>query len=228
MSKVRKKNEIRKNLVLNALLQNGHLSLSGLKKYTGITHPVLSNLLTSLKKDNFVVGINCKSSISAGRPPAIVKLNSKAGFILGIDIGRLFTKYIVLDLVQNIIADIRKKSIPLSNDISVVDKLEKAFSFREAVFALSKIEELSAKIKSIRLSCIVEVVDEQMKINPKFWEKYYKGNAGEQFFDRKFSYIDRIRYYWSNKKVKESLLKLLSNLSNNKIPLALISQYLPN
>lgn len=103
------------------------------------------------------------------------------------------------------------------------------FSFREAVFALSKIEEeLSAKIKSIQLSHIVETIDEQMKNHPKFWEKYYKGNESEKLFDRKFSHSDRIRYYWSNKKVIESLQKLLSNLAGNKIPLALISQYLPN
>ena len=103
------------------------------------------------------------------------------------------------------------------------------FSFREEVFALSKIEEeLSAKIKSIQLSQIVEIIDEQMKRHPKFWEKYYKGSESEKLFDRKFSYSDRIRYYWSNRKVIESLMKLFSNLSVNKIPPALINQYLPN
>lgn len=125
MSKVKRKNEIRKNLVLNALLEQGQLSLADLKKFTGMTLPVLTNVITSLKKENFVVELDGKSSISAGRPPAIVKLNGKAGFILGIDIGRLFTNYIILDLAQNIISDIRKESIPLSNNISVIDKLEK-------------------------------------------------------------------------------------------------------
>ncbi len=125
MSKVRKKNEIRKNLVLTALLENGELSLSDLKNCTGITLPLLSNIISTLKKENFVVEQNGKSSSSAGRPPAIVKLNGKAGFILGIDIGRLYTNYIILDLEQKIISDIRKESIPLGNDIVVIDELEK-------------------------------------------------------------------------------------------------------
>ena len=125
MSKVRKKNEIRKNLVLTVLLENGELSLSDLKSYTGITLPVLTNIISTLKKEKFIVEQDGKSSSSAGRPPVIIKLNGKAGFILGIDIGRLFTNYIILDLEQNVIADVRKESIPLSNEISVVDKLEK-------------------------------------------------------------------------------------------------------
>jgi glucokinase-like ROK family protein len=44
---------------------------------------------------------------------------------MGIDIGRLFTNFIILDFEHNILADVRKKSIPLSNDIGLIDKLEK-------------------------------------------------------------------------------------------------------
>ncbi len=103
------------------------------------------------------------------------------------------------------------------------------YSFREAVFGLAKIEEeLFLKIKSIQPSKIVELIEMQMKLEPKYWEKYYKGNEDEKSFDRKFSYSDRIRYYWSNKKINESLQRLIYNLSENKIPLTLISQYLPN
>ena len=46
-----------------------------------------------------------------------------SGFILGIDIGRINTNFILLDLEQKIIAEVRKKSIKLSNDISIVDDL---------------------------------------------------------------------------------------------------------
>ena len=103
------------------------------------------------------------------------------------------------------------------------------FSFREAIFGLAKIEEeLFLRIKSIQPSKIIELIDMQMKLEPKYWEKYYKGNEDEKSFDRKFSYSDRIRYYWSNKKINESLQHLIYNLSKNKIPLTLISQYLPN
>ena len=125
MSKVRKKNEIRRNLILRALLDFGPLSLTDLMKNTGITLPVVSSIIGSLKKENLVVEVKEKESIQAGRPPLMVKLNGKAGYILGIDIGRLFTNFIILDLENNILADVRHKSIPLSNDISIIDKLEK-------------------------------------------------------------------------------------------------------
>ena len=103
------------------------------------------------------------------------------------------------------------------------------FSFREAVYALSKIEEeMLYLIKSIRSSSIFNIIEQQMISNQKYWEKYYRGSEDEKFFDRKFSLSDRIRYYWTDKKVKESLQQLISNLSGNKIPLTLLSLYLPN
>lgn len=45
MSKVRKKNEIRRNLILRALLDSGQLSLTDFGKKTGITLPVISNII---------------------------------------------------------------------------------------------------------------------------------------------------------------------------------------
>lgn len=125
MSKVRHKNEIRRNLILKALLDNGQLSLTEMKKITGVTLPVVSNIISSLVKEGLIVEVKDKDNTQAGRPPYLVKLNGKAGFILGIDIGRLFTNFIVMDLEHNILVDVRKKSIPLSNDIALIDQLEK-------------------------------------------------------------------------------------------------------
>lgn len=125
MNKVSRKNEIRKNLIMRALLDHGPLSLTDLAKKTGVTLPVVSNIVLSLKKEQLVVEMKEKEAIQAERPPSIVKLNNKAGFILGIDIGRLFTNFIALDLETNIIADTRRKSIVLSNDLKLIDDLEK-------------------------------------------------------------------------------------------------------
>ena len=54
-SKVDKKNEIRRILVLRALLDRGPLSLTDLTKATGITLPVVSNIVSSLRKEKLVV-----------------------------------------------------------------------------------------------------------------------------------------------------------------------------
>lgn len=66
-----------------------------------------------------------------------------------------------------------------------------------------------------------------MIVNPKYWEKYYDYSEEENKISRKFSYSDRIRYYWTDNFVNESLQRLISNLTNNKIPHTLLSQYLP-
>ncbi len=62
----------------------------------------------------------------------------------------------------------------------------------------------------------------------RHWEKHYHGTAEEQAFARKFSYSDRIRYYWPTPSVSAALHRLLSNLKANPLPLNLLSQYLPN
>ncbi len=124
-SKVDRKNQIRRTLILRALLDNGPLSVTDLTKYTGITMPVASNIVALLKKEKLIVELKEKNNGQAGRPPSIVKLNGDAGFVLGIDIGRLFTNFIILDLETNIVADMRRKSITLSNDVKLIDELEK-------------------------------------------------------------------------------------------------------
>jgi glucokinase-like ROK family protein len=125
MGKVNKKNEIRRNLIMSALLDHGELSLTELKNITGITLPIVMKIAGTLKKEQLIVEVNNKQPAQAGRPPSMVKINGEAGYILGVDIGRTFTKYILVDLAQNIVKDIRKETISLSNDPSVIDDLYK-------------------------------------------------------------------------------------------------------
>jgi D-tagatose-1,6-bisphosphate aldolase subunit GatZ/KbaZ len=103
------------------------------------------------------------------------------------------------------------------------------FAYREAVFALADIEkELLGNKKGITLSNLKEVLDATMVGNDIYWKKYYGGDTEQQGFARKYSLSDRSRYYWSDSKVKESVLRLMSNLSGTQIPVALLSQYLPD
>jgi D-tagatose-1,6-bisphosphate aldolase subunit GatZ/KbaZ len=102
------------------------------------------------------------------------------------------------------------------------------YKFREAVFSLALIEEeLLAGKKGVASSNLIEVVENRMLEYPDYWEKYYSADEAENRLKRKYSYSDRIRYYWSDKKVNESLNRLISNLSEYHIPHTLLSQYLP-
>ncbi|WP_087025095.1 tagatose-bisphosphate aldolase subunit KbaZ [Thaumasiovibrio subtropicus] len=99
------------------------------------------------------------------------------------------------------------------------------FALREALFALSCIEE--ELVSSRHCSGLRQVLEGAMHAEPKYWQGYYEGDAEAQRFARSFSFSDRIRYYWPDEKVNQCLDVLLKNLSTQPIPLPLISQYLP-
>lgn len=63
--------------------------------------------------------------------------------------------------------------------------------------------------------------------NPEHWQKYYQGISAEQAFKRKYSFSDRIRYYWLDPQVQSAMDKLLRNLSKKLLPFSLLSQFTP-
>jgi D-tagatose-1,6-bisphosphate aldolase subunit GatZ/KbaZ len=102
------------------------------------------------------------------------------------------------------------------------------FSFREALFALSRIErEFLSGRKGTTLSCVPEVLEGAMLKHPAYWKSYYRGDEASLHFARKYSYSDRSRYYWPQPEVANALGKLITNLSVHSIPLTLLSQYMP-
>jgi glucokinase-like ROK family protein len=123
MDKVGAKNQIRRNILLSTLLERGETSLVNLARATGMSLPMVTNIVASLKKEKFIHKCRGKETDRVGRPPFVVKLNGEAGFVLGIDIGHLNTNMVLLNLEQNIVAEFHRQSFPLSNDPSVIDLL---------------------------------------------------------------------------------------------------------
>ena len=100
------------------------------------------------------------------------------------------------------------------------------FALREALFALAAIEvELIADADRSHLP---EVLEQRMLADPSQWEGYYPGNTSEQRIARRYSYSDRLRYYWPDPEVRSAQDRLLANLAAVELPLPLISQYLPD
>jgi D-tagatose-1,6-bisphosphate aldolase subunit GatZ/KbaZ len=103
------------------------------------------------------------------------------------------------------------------------------YAFREAVFMLCAIEdELCTIDSSIIRSNLLETVEDAMMHNPVYWQKYYDGSDMEQAYKRRYSFFDRIRYYWSEECVQASFKKLLHNIKNIGIPETLLSQFFPS
>lgn len=99
------------------------------------------------------------------------------------------------------------------------------FAMREALFALAKVED--ELVPEGSRSRLVETIDERMLAEPGYWENYYEGSADEQRIARRFSYSDRLRYYWPDPQIVAAEARLYENLSAIAIPLPLISQFLP-
>ncbi|MDN6774608.1 MAG: class II D-tagatose-bisphosphate aldolase, non-catalytic subunit, partial [Enterobacterales bacterium] len=99
------------------------------------------------------------------------------------------------------------------------------FALREALFALDRIDrEWNGELKAAHLRDTLEQV---MREQPQQWNRYYHGSPHQQFIDRQYSLSDRVRYYWPHPQVQQAVDLLMSNLRSHPVPMALLSQYLP-
>jgi D-tagatose-1,6-bisphosphate aldolase subunit GatZ/KbaZ len=99
------------------------------------------------------------------------------------------------------------------------------FALREALFALAAIED--ELVSEPRRSRLVEVLDERMLAQPDAWESHHHGDPQIQRVARRYSFSDRLRYYWPDPAVHAAQQRLLHNLQALVLPLPLLSQHLP-
>ncbi len=99
------------------------------------------------------------------------------------------------------------------------------FAMREALFALAAIE--SELVAPQHRSHLAAVVERQMLAAPEQWERYYPGSTHERALARRYSYSDRMRYYWADPEVDDAVAILLKNLCAQQIPEPMLSAYLP-
>ena len=88
---------------------------------------------------------------------------------------------------------------------------ELTFNFAKAAFKMEGFENKNFAIKS-NLS---NVILKSMLKNPKYWFDYYNGSYANKLKLIKSSNLDRMRYYWQEKSVQNSLTVLKKNI--NKI-----------
>jgi len=100
------------------------------------------------------------------------------------------------------------------------------FAFREAVFALAMIE--NELIREEERSGLIDIVDKVMTDKPRYWTDYYKGDKDQKRIKRKYSYSDRIRYYWTSASVQNALKTMRMNLGEIVIPDTLRRQFAPD
>lgn len=100
------------------------------------------------------------------------------------------------------------------------------FALREAVYALESIaRELPGWEAHYSVRSALEAA---MLANPAHWASHYAGDPEQQAYLRHFSYSDRLRYYWTEPTVAAAVAGLFGFLDAHKLPLPLISQFLPH
>ena len=99
------------------------------------------------------------------------------------------------------------------------------FALREALDALAAMEDLLIAVP--KRSNLLKVIDETMLAHPDSWQPYYAGDEAQRALLRRFSYSDRVRYYWHYPEIAAAVKKLIANLDAVKIPESVLSLYLP-
>jgi D-tagatose-1,6-bisphosphate aldolase subunit GatZ/KbaZ len=99
------------------------------------------------------------------------------------------------------------------------------FALREALNALAAIEALL--VAPTEQSKLLEIIEQTMVAHPEAWKPYCAGDSKQQALLRRFSYSDRVRYYWHYPEIADSVNRLIGNLSRTKIPESILSLFLP-
>jgi len=97
------------------------------------------------------------------------------------------------------------------------------FALREILWALVDIE---SELGAAPADSLKDVVRAAMQRDPRYWKGYYTEQTSRDF-DLQYSLSDRIRYYWNVPEVRHASEALVANLGGRRIPLTLLSQYLP-
>jgi len=100
------------------------------------------------------------------------------------------------------------------------------FAMREALTALTQIE--AELVPHWQCSHLVDVLERVMLDKPANWQHHYAGDRQAEHLLRRYSYSDRVRYYWHEPRVKEAVDVLMANVGSNSIPETLLSCYLPD
>jgi len=99
------------------------------------------------------------------------------------------------------------------------------FALREALQALASIE--TAIVKPEKSSHLMEVLEHVMLEDPRHWLHHYTGDEQAVRLLRRYSYSDRVRYYWTNPQIKQAVETLLANLRDRPIPETMLSAFMP-
>ena len=115
--------EINRSVVLNLIKDKGPLSRANISKITKLTRSTVSSIVNYLIKKNLVKETGLSSS-GVGRKGILLKLNPKAYYVVGVDLGTLNTIAVVVDLEGKIMERIEHPTNGKGGKDKVIQRLK--------------------------------------------------------------------------------------------------------
>lgn len=121
---IKEKSLFRKYHILKILFDEGGKALAELSYITKISLPLVTKLVMELRAEGYLVEEKDTSkNTQAGRPATLYNLNPVSGYIMGVDLGRVYTTFLLIDYRQNIVFEKREKKSYLFDDETVIKKV---------------------------------------------------------------------------------------------------------
>lgn len=94
--------QLNRATVIDVLTKQGPISQTRICEITGLSRSTVSTIVSSLKQENLVLEVSRVSS-KAGRKRTLLALNSKAGYVIGVDLGGTKIAGALTDLGGNVV-----------------------------------------------------------------------------------------------------------------------------
>jgi predicted NBD/HSP70 family sugar kinase len=107
--RVSEKRRIRKHQVLEVIRRHGPIPRVDVARILGFNVPSVSTLVDELVRDNLVMEDEAKKT-SIGRRPIPVSLNANAACVIGVDVGKIGTIGLIMNLAGEILGRIESAS----------------------------------------------------------------------------------------------------------------------
>ncbi|HEX9068887.1 MAG TPA: hypothetical protein VF807_08965, partial [Ktedonobacterales bacterium] len=97
--------QLNRLMVLNSVRQLGPLARVGLAKRTGLSGTTISSIVEELIGEGLLLeGPQLDAARSGGRRPISLHFNTRAGYVIGVDLGRTHFTALVTDLGAKVLA----------------------------------------------------------------------------------------------------------------------------
>lgn len=130
--------------VMQALLTRGPSTRADITTDTGLSRPTVSRTLAMLLRDGAIEEIKDADWTGRGRPPHLVRLSSRRGDTLGVELGRRHVAFAVTDVSGGVVLSASQDTDSL---LSLTDRAREALALVVAQAAASHVE--LAKLRSV-------------------------------------------------------------------------------